>query len=61
MGARTKLNMAAINGSIIIAAVVGAALGSWLVFWIVAIVLIVGDLYVGSIRLNNRPPGQRRR
>ena len=60
MGARNKLNVAAINGAIIIAAVVGVAIGSWGVFWIVLIVLIVGDLYAGGIRPGRRPPGNRR-
>jgi hypothetical protein len=50
MGARTKLNVAAINGCLVIAAIAGLSFQSWLVFWIVASLLIVGDLYAGMIR-----------
>ena len=57
MGARTKLNVAAINGSLVVAAVVGIAFGSWFAFWLVAILLVVGNFYGGAIR----PAGQRRR
>ena len=57
MGARTKLNVAVINGSLVIAAVVGIAFGSWSAFWLVAILLVVGNFYAGAIR----PAGQRRR
>jgi hypothetical protein len=56
VGARTKLNVAAINGSLVIATVVGLALESWPAFWAVAILLVVGNLYAGAIR-----PGSRRR
>jgi len=56
VGARTKLNVAAINGSLVIAAIVGLALESWPAFWAVAILLVVGNLYAGEIR-----PGSRRR
>jgi hypothetical protein len=57
VGARTKLNVAAINDSLVIAAVVGLALESWPAFWAVAILLVVGNLHAGAIR----PPGSRRR
>jgi len=57
VGARTKLNVAAINGSLVVAAVVGIAFGSWFAYWLVAILLVVGDFYAGAIS----PDGQRRR
>ena len=57
VGARTKLNVAAINGSLVVAAVVGIAFGSWFAFWLVAISLVAGNLYAGGIR----PAGHGRR
>ncbi len=57
MGARTKLNIAAINGSLAIAAVVGLALESWAAFWGVTILLVIGNLCAGAIR----PTGNHRR
>jgi hypothetical protein len=57
MGARTKLNIAAINGSLVIGAVAGLALESWSAFWGVTILLVVGNLCAGAIR----PTGSRRR
>ncbi len=57
MGARTKLNIAFINGALIVAAFVGMAFQSWMVFWGVVVLLVAGSLYAGEIR----PTGQRRR
>ena len=50
MGARTKLNVATVNGCLVMAAIVGLLFQSWTVFFIVAAILIAGDLYIGSIR-----------
>jgi hypothetical protein len=56
MGARTKLNLSAVNGCLVVAAVVGLLFQSWTAFLVIAAILIVGDLYIGSIR----PSGRRR-
>jgi len=50
MSARRKLNIAVINGALIVAALVGFHMGSPTVFLVVAVVLISGCLYVGDIR-----------
>ncbi len=60
MSARTKLNIAFINGSVFIAAIAGGIAESWAVFWFVAIVLIAGDVYLGYIRPGRRPDSPRR-
>jgi hypothetical protein len=56
MGARTKLNVSYVNGCLVLAAIVGLLFQSWVVFLVVAAILVAGDLYIGSIR----PSGQRR-
>lgn len=50
MTARHKLNMAHINGSLIMAAVIGCATESVGAFVIVALFLVVSGIYSGSIR-----------
>ncbi|MEQ8785614.1 MAG: hypothetical protein RIC55_04925 [Pirellulaceae bacterium] len=50
MSARHKLNVAFVNGALIVAGVVGMAFRSWLVFLIVAVVLVVGAIYAGDVR-----------
>ena len=50
MGARNKLNVSCVNGSLIIAAIAGAVTGSWLVFGIAAAVLLAGGVIAGDIR-----------
>jgi hypothetical protein len=55
VSARTKLNAAAINGALLIAALVGWLFGSWSVFLLTAGVLIAMGLHAGDIR-----PGQKR-
>ena len=50
MGARTKLNAAAVNGCLLVAAIAGLAFESWAVFTSVAVLLLAGDLYMGAIR-----------
>ncbi len=54
MGARKKLNIAVLNGSLLIAAFVGIVFDSWFVFSVVAGVLIAGELYAGGIRPGGR-------
>jgi hypothetical protein len=56
MGARRKLNIAFINGALLIGAVVGVACKSWSVFIVAAVVLIGGALYCGDVRPR---PGRR--
>jgi 1,4-dihydroxy-2-naphthoate octaprenyltransferase len=60
VGARTRLNVAALNGCVIIAALIGIVLQSWFAFWIVAALLVAGEFYAGSIRPSGRS-GQSRR
>jgi hypothetical protein len=50
LSARHKLNVAAVNGALVIAAVIGLAATSWPVFLVVLAVLIVGSLHDGGIR-----------
>ena len=50
MTAKHKLNAANINGALLIAAVVGTLTESWIVFLIVAGLLISSGLHDGSIR-----------
>ena len=65
MSARHKLNQGYIQGSLVLAAVIGAACGSWTVFWIAAAILVGLGLHSGEIRPtggrrgNRRPPHNR--
>ncbi len=54
LSARHKLNVAFVNGALIVAGVVGMAFRSWLVFLIVAVVLVVGAIYAGDVRQRPR-------
>jgi hypothetical protein len=54
LGARTKLNSVYVCGSLAIAAIIGAVAGSWIVFVIVAAVLIGCSVSDGGIRPNRR-------
>jgi hypothetical protein len=56
MGARQKLNIAFINGALLIGAVAGLVFKSWAVFVVAAVVLIGGAIYCGDVR-----PGPGRR
>jgi hypothetical protein len=53
MSARKKLNSAYVFGSLFTAGVFGVIGGSWLMFLIVLIVLLVFHRYEGNIRLDN--------
>lgn len=57
VSARTKLNIAALNGCLVVAAVLGLAFDSWFVFAVVAAVLVAADFHSGLIR----PEASRRR
>ena len=50
MTAKHKLNAANINGALLIGAVFGILAGNWIVFLIVACLLISSGLHDGSIR-----------
>jgi hypothetical protein len=55
LSARTKLNIAFIQGALLVAALVGWSFNSWTAFFLIAAVLIVLAIYAGNIR-----PGSRR-
>jgi hypothetical protein len=55
LSARHKLNVANVNGALIIAAFAGLVLESWLVFVVVAVVLIACAMHNGDIRRRPRP------
>lgn len=48
--ARTKLNVAYLNGCLLIAAIFGAMAGSWAVFLVSLAILIVCGVHCGEIR-----------
>jgi hypothetical protein len=50
MGARDKLNTAYALGSLLTAALVGWAIGSWFAFFITAALLLSVNVYNGDIR-----------
>ena len=50
MSARHKLNSAYLTGSAIIAAILGAMAGSWLVFVVTFAMLAALDMHAGNIR-----------
>lgn len=59
MGARQKLNQGYVQGALVIAGVIGAACGSWTVFWIAAIILVGSSLQSGEVRLTGRRGSRR--
>jgi hypothetical protein len=50
MSARRKLNVAFVNGSLLIAGLAGLATGSWVVFGTAFAVSVALNCYAGSIR-----------
>jgi hypothetical protein len=52
--ARDKLNAAHVNGALVIAAVLGALTGSWLVFGVALAGLLVSSVVSGEIRPRGR-------
>jgi hypothetical protein len=50
MNARSKLNCAYFNGSVIIAGIIGLLIQSWPIFIVALIVLVVGNVLSGEIR-----------
>ncbi|WP_437222623.1 hypothetical protein SH661x_002866 [Planctomicrobium sp. SH661] len=57
MGARHKLNAAAVHAILLIAGTVAYLVRSWIVFWILASALLASALHSGQIR----PDRKRRR
>ena len=61
LSTRNKLNVAAIHGSLVVAALVGWAFHSWIVFLLAVIVLIATAIHRGDIRFDRRgrsPPSR---
>jgi hypothetical protein len=54
VGARQKLNSAAIMGSLIVSSILGCVTDSWLVFIVVALILLGLSCYQGDIRRGRR-------
>ena len=54
MGARNKLNAAHMNGILIIAGLTGLLTGSWLVFVIGLVILVILGVHSGGIRPTKR-------
>ncbi len=50
VSARTKLNVAFINGAVLLAAVAGGLMESWSVFFIALVVLVAISIFAGEIR-----------
>ena len=50
MGAKQKLNAAHVDGTWFVAGVIGLITGSWPIFVLALIVLVVGSIYAGNIR-----------
>lgn len=50
MGARTRLNQAYFNGSLMIAAVLGLLAESWPLFFLALAVLLASNVYLDEIR-----------
>jgi hypothetical protein len=56
IGARHKLNVAFVNGALIVAALAGLVFRSWTVFIVVGVVLVGAAFYCGDIRRGPREP-----
>ena len=54
MNARGKLNVAYINGSIVLAAVAGVLSKSWIVFIVFLVCGVLASLHLGNIRPSPR-------
>jgi hypothetical protein len=61
MGARTRLNQAYFNGSLMIAAVLGLLAQSWPLFFLALAVLLGSNLYLREIRPRGRDMQKPRR
>jgi hypothetical protein len=54
MSARKKLNQGYLQGSLVVAGVVGFFCQSWTVFWIATAILVASSIHSGEIRLTAR-------
>ena len=54
MNAREKLNIAYVNGALVVAGVLAMLAESWMVFWLSLIGLVIVHLGTGGIRPSNR-------
>ena len=54
MPAREKLNSAAIQGVLALAALIALIFQSWPMFWLAAAVMVGAAIYSGDIRLSKR-------
>jgi len=54
MGARKKINRAYFNGCTLVAGVIGALSGSWVVFGVALAAAVTLGMYSGDIRLSPR-------
>jgi hypothetical protein len=54
MGARNKLNVAHLNGNLLIAGLAGMFTGSFLVFAVGLAILVILDVHTGGIRPTKR-------
>jgi len=55
MNARIKLNAAVLHGTLALAAMVGWLCGSWSIFLLTGLVLMMSAIYCGDIRTTPRP------
>jgi hypothetical protein len=54
MGARHKLNTAAINGILVVAGAIAFFCQSWTVFWVLVAILGASAIHSGDIRFGRR-------
>jgi hypothetical protein len=54
MNARGKLNVAYVNGALVIAGVVGMLAESWTLFWVSLVAVVIVHLGSGGIRPERR-------
>jgi hypothetical protein len=52
--ARQKLNSAALHGIVLMAGLIAFLAESWIIFWLLALILLISALHAGDIRLKNR-------
>jgi hypothetical protein len=57
MRARTRLNQAYFNGSLLIAALLGLLAQSWPLFFLALVMLLASNLYLREIRPSRRRRG----
>lgn len=50
MNARNKLNIAYLNGAVIVAGIAGLLTQSWAIFGVVLVGLLIGNVITGAIR-----------